>query len=117
MPVGGRSDEASPAEPGPLTVDYHPAASAELIEAARFYEARSDGLGHAFLDAVEEALTALRDNPMLGRPDACGRRKWLVRRFPYLIVYRVERPILHVLAIAHTSRKPNYWEPRDAPET
>ena len=84
MPAGGRGDEASPPDLGSLTLDYHPAASTELIEAGRFYEGRSVGLGHAFLDAVEEALATLQRNPMLGRPDPHGTRRWLVRRCPFL---------------------------------
>ena len=113
MSTGRGSDEASPREPRPLILDYHPAASAELIEAGRFYEARCAGLGHVFLDAVEASLAALQLNSMLGWSDADGRRRWLIRRFPYLIVYRIEGDFLHVLAIAHTSRRPEYWEARD----
>ncbi len=113
MPAGRRSDEKSPREPGALTLDYHPAASTELIEAGLFYEGRSVGLGHAFLDAVDASLAMLQRNPMLGWSDAHGRRRWLVRRFPYLIIYRIEGAFLHVLAVAHTSRKPGYWESRD----
>lgn len=113
MSASRPSDEPSPQESGGLIPDYHPAASAELIEAGRFYEERSHGLGHAFLDAVEAALAMLRDNPMLGWSDPRGRRRWLIRRFPYMIIYRIEGSFLHVLAVAHTSRKPGYWESRD----
>ncbi len=54
-----RSDETGQGKPESLILDYHPAASAELIQAGRFYEERSVGLGHRFLDAVDEALAAL----------------------------------------------------------
>ena len=84
-----------------------------MIEAGRFYEAKSVGLGHGFLDAVDASLATLQRNPMLGQADARGRRRWLIRRFPYLIIYRIEGDFLHVLAVAHTSRKPRYWESRD----
>jgi toxin ParE1/3/4 len=107
------SDEAGPREFGTLILDYHPAASAELIEAGRFYEERKAGLGQAFLDCVESSLARLQRNPMLGWLNAHGRREWPVRRFPYLIIYRIEGSTLHVLAVAHTSRKPGYWEFRD----
>lgn len=43
MPTSGPSNETSPREFGPLTLDYHPEASVELIEAARFYEERRVG--------------------------------------------------------------------------
>ena len=113
MPAGRGSDETGPREPGRLTIDYHPAASAELIEAGRFYEERCVGLGRAFLDAVDTALSTLRRNPLLGWSDARGRRRWLIQRFPYLIIYRIEGAVLHLLAVAHTSRKPDYWDSRD----
>ena len=75
MPAGGRSDETSARESGTLILDYHPAASAEMIEAGRFYEARSSGLGHRFLDAVDASLATLQRNAMLGQPDGGGRRR------------------------------------------
>ena len=114
MPTGGPSDETRPRETGPLILDYHPEASVELIEAVSFHEGRVAGLGHRFLDAVEASLATLQHNPMLGWSDERGRRRWLVRRFPYLIIYRLEGAFLHVLAVAHTSRKPGYWVPRDS---
>lgn len=113
MPTSGPSDETSPREFGPLILDYHPEASLELIEAARFYEERGAGLGHRFLDAMDTSLDMLRQSPLLGCSDECGRRKWLIRGFPYMIIYRLEGVFLHILAIAHTSRRPSYWETRE----
>lgn len=114
MSPGGQSDEAGPGDLGALILDYHPAASAEMIAAARVYEERVTGLGHRFLDAVDAALATLRRSPRLGRSDRRGRRRWLVRRFPYVIIYRVKGNFLHVLAVAHTSRMPGYWKSRDS---
>jgi toxin ParE1/3/4 len=96
-----------------MILDFHPAAVEELIEAARYYEQKGKGLGHGFLDSVDAALATLQRNPALGRADQRGRRRWLIRRFPFLIIYRIQRPSLHILALAHTSRRPNYWKSRD----
>ena len=38
-----------------MRVIFHPEAHAEMIGHALYYEARSEGLGADFLDAVEEA--------------------------------------------------------------
>lgn len=113
MSASRSSDETSSRESEALIVDYHPGASSELIEAAGFYENRSVGLGHVFLDAVESAVAILQDNPELGCLDARGRRRWLIRRFPHLIIYRIEGSFLHILAVAHTGRRPEYWDFRD----
>jgi plasmid stabilization system protein ParE len=96
-----------------LILDYHPEASRELIEAARFYEGRVPGLGYRFLDAIDDTLAMLQRNPMLGLSDEMGRMRWLVHQFPYLVIYRVEGDCLHILAVAHTIRKPGYWESRE----
>ena len=41
-----------------MKVIFHPEASEETIESARFYEAKSEGLGADFLTAVADATPA-----------------------------------------------------------
>lgn len=41
-----------------------------------------------------------------------GARHVLLRRFPYFVVYRERSEDIHVIAVAHTSRKPGYWRHR-----
>jgi plasmid stabilization system protein ParE len=63
---------------------------------------------------VDASLASLMRNPRLAPSDDRGRRKYLVRGFPYVIIYRIKNVSIHVLAIAHTSRKPGYWTARDS---
>ncbi len=35
-----------------------------------------------------------------------------MRHFPYQIIYRNDATYLTVVAVAHTSREPNYWQGR-----
>ncbi len=91
---------------------FEPAASRELNEAAVFYDLEQPGLGSAFLDAVESALLAVVDNPC-AFPVLLGEtRKRVVGRFPYSILYWVDGTTIHVTAIAHHRRRPDYWEER-----
>ncbi|WP_438003790.1 hypothetical protein [Sorangium sp. So ce321] len=39
-------------------------------------------------------------------------RWWLVRRFPYSVLYRVRDDHIRILAIAHQNRRPFYWRGR-----
>lgn len=58
-------------------------AKLDLREAYRWYEERQPGLGDAFRDEVEAALTNLKEHPeMHPRVDERVRRAAL-RRFPY----------------------------------
>lgn len=97
-------------------ISWHPLARRELFEASTFYDGESRGLGEAFLDAVEQALERLRLHPKAGRIVLGETRRYLVHRFPYAVVYRVEegggRPQLYILAIAHQKRRPRYWRKR-----
>ena len=97
-----------------MKVQFHPDATIELIEAAHFYEKRQEGLGERLLNAVEEAIAFIRRHPTIWRPDESGRRNYRVRRFPYLIIYKIKNNSIYILAIAHTSRRPGYWKKRDA---
>jgi hypothetical protein len=36
----------------------------------------------------------------------------LVHRFPYSVVYEVIGDVVHVIAVAHSSRLPGYWYDR-----
>lgn len=61
----------------------------------------------------ELAGELLMRQPEIGTPAAAGARKFPLRGFPYTLVYRVEgraeESIIHILALSHQSRKPDYW--------
>lgn len=44
---------------------YHPEAEAEVVEAAEFYEARSQELGDRFLREFDAAITEIQRSPVL----------------------------------------------------
>jgi plasmid stabilization system protein ParE len=91
---------------------FHPEARAEYATAAFRYESQRPGLGHAFADAVERALSLIREFPEVGTPSSGAARRVLVRRFPYVIVYRVEPELVQIVAIADARREPDYWRHR-----
>ena len=90
-------------------VKYHRLAESELIESALFYERRREFLGNNFLDLAEEALAEIRSHPDWGKAGKFHTRSWKVRRFPFRIVYLEQPDRIWMVAVAHLSRKPNYW--------
>lgn len=99
-----------------IRVGWHPLASREIFEASEFYDGESPGLGGMFLNEVENALERLKLHPRAGWEDLPEIRRYLIARFPYNIVYRIEEQQpsdrILVLAIAHNKRKPRYWARR-----
>jgi len=90
------------------------AARAELGSAARYYEDRRPGLGVQFLDAIDQILVLISDNPEIGpvlvdtAPDLRARH-FQMPRFPYRIVYELRGEELIIHAVAHSRREPSYW--------
>ena len=91
-----------------MIVEYHPAARVEFRRAAQTYEQDRPGLGLAFLLALREAEATIIAHPDIGTPLGSNRR-YLIRRFPYGIIYRREAARLYVIAVAHNRRRPEYW--------
>jgi toxin ParE1/3/4 len=91
------------------TVDLHRQATAEMIDAARRYEQRREGLGFRFIRVVEEVCDKIGEFPEVGAPLGRKDRKRRVPRFPYDVVYRIKEEGILVLAIKHHRRRPGYW--------
>jgi plasmid stabilization system protein ParE len=95
----------------------HRAALAEFHEAVRWYTARSPVAAVRFIDAVQLALIAITETPEAWplRRDGGSRRDiraFVLDRFPFAVVYRVQADEVRVLAIAHAKRHPGYWHRR-----
>lgn len=93
-------------------VAFHPAARAEFDAAADFYEEQATGLGTDFIDEVEHAVDWVLRHPEAGTPVGGPIRRWLVRRFPFAILYQGDRQPLRVIAVMHLRRRPGYWRSR-----
>src|SRR5262245_19963771 len=89
-------------------------ASSELTEAVRWYEHRRIGLGAELFDAVVTTIETIRSHPEIGgrRDKQPAIRQFNIHRFPYQVVYQVRADEIHVIAIAHASRRPGYWRNR-----
>jgi toxin ParE1/3/4 len=78
---------------------------------------RREGLGLAFLAGVDQAVSSATRWPRAGSPidieDADAEvRRAPVARFPYYLAYLVADDVIHVLAVAHERRRPQYWTGR-----
>ena len=85
-------------------------AKAEVRHAADYYENEVDGLGKTFLSYVEGSVEEIERFPLASRVIGKDFRRFLVPRFPFGIIYRVDKETIFVSAIMHLKRKPFYWE-------
>lgn len=91
----------------------HPEAEADLREAAAYYRERAGAtLAQAFLADFEHAIALLLQHPLVGTSWLHGKRRLLLRHFPYAIVHSIVDQEIRVLAVAHQNRRPGYWRKR-----
>jgi plasmid stabilization system protein ParE len=69
----------------------------EAEEAARWYAERSETAAVGFAEELDAAYNT---------------RRFLLRRFPYSVFYRVDANQVIVIAVAHAHRRPGYWRSR-----
>ncbi len=91
---------------------FHPQAEAEFARDTKFYAKRSRRLAVEFINSVDHALSFVREKPLAGTPLRGELRAWLLRRFPYSLIYREEAARIYILALAPHRRRPEYWRKR-----
>lgn len=91
------------------SVSLRPRAEADLREAYQWYEAQRPGLGGDFLDEIQRCIAVLEDEPERRPFYYRGFRRWLTRRFPYKIFYRVEVSQVIVFRVLHAKRDHRRW--------
>ncbi len=95
-----------------MKYEFHPEAEQELYEAALRYESEVAGLGRRFGEEVERVVQLLLEHPELGSRLDNDLRHFILRRFPFSIVYAAATDLVYIVAVAHGSREPGYWQPR-----
>jgi len=93
-------------------IRIHPEAQTELDEAIRYYEQWSPGLGIDFRERVETGTRQIQATPLRFMSFSKNTRRFLVRRFPYQLVYIELAEYIFIVAVSHGKRKPGYWHGR-----
>jgi toxin ParE1/3/4 len=91
---------------------FHPEAWAEFESAENWYRQRSSDTALRFLAAVFDGLEEISARPQTWPEYAHGSRKFVLRHFPYRIIYREKQSRIEILAIAHGHRRPGHWRDR-----
>ena len=93
-------------------------AQAEIDRELRWYESESPGLGDRLWQDIQARLDLISTYPAIGEVVRRRRRiQGIVRRFPlrdfpFLLIYREFPDYLELVALAHTSKDPTYWHSR-----
>lgn len=95
-----------------LPLEFHPDARIDAIEAYDWYAGRSQKAADAFQEQLQDAGRAIQHSPERWADYLFGTRRYLMRRYPFVIVYRVAVDRIEIMAVAHGRQKPGYWKGR-----
>ncbi len=81
----------------------------ELDEAYNWYESQQPGLGDEFLEYVDEVLNRICQQPELYVVVYRDVRRVVLRRFPYVISYRIISSRIVITGVFQGRRDPKIW--------
>jgi plasmid stabilization system protein ParE len=84
----------------------------EAEAATEWYRQRSIRAATMFLDELDRAVDRIGEHPRQFPEFAFGTRKMVLRKFPYVVVFRETAAGVEILAVAHGRRRPGYWRDR-----
>lgn len=97
---------------------FHPDALLEYADATTYLlREASARVAERFVEDVESAVAAILTAPDRWRiVEEPGIRRYVFRRFPYVLYYRweAEQAFVTIYAVMHCSREPGYWRNRIA---
>jgi plasmid stabilization system protein ParE len=93
-------------------VEFDALAATEYQHAFEWYLSRSETAASRFANEIERAISVIAQRPQMHPAGPSGVRKFILRGFPFIVVYRDLVSTIQVIAIAHGHRRPGYWKDR-----
>lgn len=100
-----------------MSLPFHPEADLEMARAIREYAKIDPQLSVDLNDLILNGLDRIESRPREfalaeDAPSGFEVRNFIIRRFPFRIVYWYEASEPIVIAVAHLHREPGYWHDR-----
>ncbi|MCD6184996.1 MAG: type II toxin-antitoxin system RelE/ParE family toxin [Deltaproteobacteria bacterium] len=92
-----------------MKVFFDKLAKLEINDAVGFYDIEIKGLGKRFKSEVKAGIRRIREYPYAWPKEKDDLRRHLLHKFPYKIIYSIEKDYIYVIAVAHCHRRPDYW--------
>ena len=92
-----------------MKIIFNELAKYEFEDAIEFYEIKHPGLGRRFKEEIKKSIKRIIEYPKAWPVEREEIRKYLAHKFPYKLLYSIEKDHIYIIAVAHQHRKPNYW--------
>ena len=91
---------------------WHPDAEAEFVASFQWYYDRNPDAADAFEIELDSALNLIAKNPGTWPQYLHQTQKFVLRHYPFNLVFRNSSERIEIIAVAHQRRKPGYWKDR-----
>ena len=95
-----------------MNVRFLTLAQQEVDEAVLWFDDQVEGKGVEFLDELDRAVRLVTAYPLAAAEIEPEIRRRLFARFPYSLIYGIDKETIVVIAVAHFHREPRYWSDR-----
>ncbi len=94
-------------------IQFHPKAMDEFSNSKNWYNKQEEKLGDLFVKEIGRGIDYIKIFPTLWSKYHRGTRRFILKKFPYSIIYKNLRPNrIVIVAIMHQKQKPDYWTNR-----
>lgn len=88
------------------TIVHSLIAEKELLKAAKWYNSQQEGLGENFLDEFENLEYYIGLNPMMFPDKNKKFRRAVMKRFPFVVLFKVEGNMIYVFSVFNCYQNP-----------
>lgn len=89
-----------------------PEAEKDIAQAQSWYERQRKGLGNQLIEALDKTFSVIRDTPEIHAAEYKSVRRVMLKRFPYIVYYRILQHSVEIIAVLHGSRDDQLWQSR-----
>ena len=96
----------------PFSIELSDEAEVDFDKSYEFYYEDSSKVADTFFKRINLGFENIKQNPNTFPIAYKDVRKFVVKKFPFVIYYRIINTVIQVIAIFHTSRNPEIWNER-----
>ena len=89
-------------------------AAGDIDAITEFYVRSDRRTAVNFINELCNSIAMLQANPQMGQMVEDGCRRFILRRFPLSLIYKIDeiKKQIVVIAVTHHSRRPDHWQRR-----
>ena len=93
-----------------MEVKFLSVAEKEFLDTVSYYNFQKKGLGYEFAAEIKKTIGRIIQYPKAWPELSTRTRRCITNRFPYGVIYQLDRDIIFIIAVMHLSRKPQIWK-------